>query len=60
MQPLYDPQDILKILRLPEQAKPVSVFRLLSSLLLPPLHYLRQVESWFCIKTINPVKTGGE
>ena len=65
MQSLYDPQDILKILRLPEQAKPTSVFMLLKSLVLPPLDdkikHLRQgIKRWFFIKTVHPLKISGQ
>jgi len=41
MQTLYDPQDILKILRSPEQAKSASVFMLLKSLVLHPYVILK-------------------
>ncbi len=58
MQPLYDPQDILNILRSPEQTKSPSVFIRLKSLALQSSHHLKQAESWVCMKTICPLKTG--
>ncbi len=65
MQTVYDPQNILKILRLPEDAKPTSVFLLLKSLALPLVDYFRKyfsqwMKRWFFIETVHPSKIGGQ
>ena len=57
MQALYDPQDILKILRSPEKTESASVFVRLKNLVLAPFHYLKQLESWFYMKTTDFLKT---
>ncbi len=56
MKTLYDPQDVLKILRLPEKTESNSVFILLKTLVLPSFYYLKQLESCFSMKTMNPLK----
>jgi len=42
MQPLYDPQDILKILQSPEKPEPMSIFLSLKGFILLSLDYLRR------------------
>ena len=63
MEPFYDPQAILRILRSPERTEPASVVMLLKSLILPPLHDLikplRQgIKRWFFVEAVHPIKNG--
>jgi hypothetical protein len=65
MQSLYDPQDILKILQSPEQARPASIFRLFKNLVLEPLdefrkHLMQGMKGWLFAEIFYPSKTGWE
>ncbi len=61
MQPLYDPQAILKILQSSEKAKPSSLFRLLKAfVLLLSLAYFKKLSGGWCMKAMEPLKTANE